>query len=101
MIHLVARNLEAVRAACARHGVRSLVITGPIARGDQSGAISDIDFLVELDGDPSTAHRSRQQLREDFAGILGRAVVVMPAAAVTDPMLLADLKEGALQVFPP
>ena len=56
---------------------------------------------MELDGDPSTAHRSLQQLREDFAGILGRAVVVIPAAAVTDPMLLADLKEGALQVFPP
>jgi predicted nucleotidyltransferase len=101
MIHLIARNLEAARAACARHGVRSLTITGPLVRGDQSGAVSDIDFLVELDGDPSTAHRSLQQLREDFAGILGRAVVVMPAAAVTDPMLLADLKEGALQVFPP
>ena len=101
MIHLVARNLEAVRAACARHGVRSLAITGPLVRGDRSGAVSDIDFLVELDGDPSTAHRSLQQLREELAGILGRAVAVMPASAVKDPMLLADLEAGALPVFPP
>lgn len=50
-------NRAAIRDIAARHRVRSVRVFGSVVRGTDTDG-SDLDFLVELQNDPSTGDRS-------------------------------------------
>jgi hypothetical protein len=50
-------NRAAIRDIAARHRVRSVRVFGSVVRGTDTDR-SDLDFLVELQNDPSTGDRS-------------------------------------------
>jgi uncharacterized protein len=61
------RREEIMRAA-ARHGVRTARVFGSVARGD-AGAGSDVDLLVEMDGERGLLQQAA--LQGDLEELLG------------------------------
>lgn len=71
------QNREAIRAAAARHGVKSVRVFGSGARGEADEAC-DFDFLVELE--PCRGLLDLGGLLMDMRDLLGRRVdVITPA----------------------
>ncbi|WP_017660477.1 nucleotidyltransferase family protein [Baaleninema simplex] len=64
---------EEILSLAARHGASNVRIFGSVARGEERED-SDIDFLVEMDGDRSLLDRIG--LIQDLEDLLGRKVDV-------------------------
>jgi uncharacterized protein len=73
-----------------RHGACRAGIFGSVARGDDKAG-SDVDFLVELDGEQSLLDVIG--LQQDLAEALGRAVDVVEYDAVKPAIRDRVLKE--------
>ncbi len=99
MVDLVSKNLDLIRAACARRGVSFLELVGSAARDDFDPARSDIDVLVDFPDGASDLFESFMGLREDLAEILGRPVDVITLRGVKNPLMLASLREGAIRLY--
>ena len=83
---LRARRRE-IWAIATRHGVRSLLVFGSVAR-DEARSDSDVDLLVELEPDRTVLDLSRLIL--DLMEVLGRSVHVVEidrASRFRDKML--------------
>lgn len=84
---LTARRDDILRTA-ARHGARSVRVFGSMMRGE-SGAASDVDFLVVMDAGRTLL--DHVALVQDLEDLLGRHVDV-----VTESSLHRSLRERIL-----
>jgi predicted nucleotidyltransferase len=68
-----------ILSIAARHGARNVRLFGSVVRG-QAGPDSDVDFLVEMDGDRSLL--DHVGLIQDLEDYLGRKVDVVSERAL-------------------
>lgn len=75
-------QLQQVRVACRRRGVRRLELFGSASRGTFDPARSDLDFLVEFEDLPEGERADAYfGLLEDLEAVLRRPVdLIMPQA---------------------
>lgn len=65
MIPPVRDNLDAIARFCVKHRVRTLELFGSAACGDFDPDWSDLDFIVEFQGDPP-----RPNIADQYFGLL-------------------------------
>ena len=70
---------KAILAAAESHGFRHVRVFGSVRRSEAS-VDSDVDFLVDREGDPSLLDRAA--LATELEAILGRRVDVVPEEAL-------------------
>jgi uncharacterized protein len=70
---------DRILSIAARHGARNVRLFGSVVRG-QAGPDSDVDFLVEMDGDRSLL--DHVGLIQDLEDYLGRKVDVVSERAL-------------------
>ena len=75
MTEIVLPRRQAILAAARRHGFRHVRVFGSVRRSEAS-AKSDVDLLVDREGDPSLLDRAA--LATELEAILGRPVDVVP-----------------------
>jgi len=98
------KSLDAKRAEiaalCRRFHVRRLEVFGSAASGGFDPARSDVDFLVEFDGDPRALSLATYfGLKEALEALLGRPVDLVEANAVDNPYLRASIERARQPLF--
>ena len=79
--HELQEKREAILALAQQHGARNVRIFGSVARGEDRED-SDIDFLVDMEGDRSLLDRIG--LMQDLEDLLGRKVDVATVKGLRD-----------------
>ena len=92
---LITDNLAAVRALCAKYHVKRLSVFGSAVKGTFDPARSDLDFVVEFEGDVARDYLDLLVALED---VFGRQVDLVERRAVRNPYFLQvlDLTEQPL-----
>jgi len=88
---LLRAHRDAIIAAAARHGARSIRVFGSAARGELTES-SDVDFLVEM-GDASTLF-DRAALIVELRAMLGRDIDVVTEKALKPRIRARVLSEA-------
>ena len=78
---MLVEHRDAIRAVAARRRVRSIALTGSVARGEDT-ADSDYDFLIDCE--PGVGLLSIAGLQRELQEILGEAVDVVPETCIKD-----------------
>jgi hypothetical protein len=84
MTDLIANHRSEIEALYRRHGVLSLAVFGPAARGElQPG--SDVDLLIEFKPDAEVGLLEFEGLRSEFSSLFGRPVDLAGPAILRNP----------------
>lgn len=97
MIDLEAYRLR-LTELCRSLSVRRLELVGSAARGDFQPESSDIDVLIEFEGDHALFDRYFD-LKYGLEAIFGRKVDVIQMGAVKNPYLRASLEQDRIAVY--
>jgi len=99
MLKRVDDNLEAIRAICARFGVRRLDLFGSASTGRFDPAHSDIDFLVDLGplGQKPTWHLIDLML--ELESLLGYRVQLTDLYRLQDERFLAAISKDRVLIY--
>ena len=103
MIEDIAAHREELWDLCRRFHVRRLDLFGSAARSDFDPQRSDLDFLVEFDGDHPEALSLRCffGFRDALEMLLGRPVDLIEPGALRNPYLKASIEASKEAVFAP
>lgn len=98
----IGEHLEAIRALCVEHHIKSLTLFGSAARGDDfDPERSDADFLVEFLPDaprkPWLGHFFGFQ--DALESLLGRKVDLLMPGAIENPYLKRAIYECAVPLY--
>ena len=101
MIADISLRREELRQLCRRFHVRRLDVFGSAARGDFDPARSDLDFLVEFDGNAPEAMSFKNffDFKESLEALFGRSVDLVEPGAVRNPYLKASIEGSREPVF--
>jgi len=94
---LIQERREEIAAICRRHGVRRLEVFGSAARGDDfDPAVSDVDFLLEIDPERGSTFSMADyfDLRDELAQALDRPVDLVFPDSVRNPYVRADIEHS-------
>jgi uncharacterized protein len=93
MLALIADRKAEIGDLCARHRVKSLEVFGSAARGsDFDPSQSDVDFLVEFEGEASSGPLEQYfGLRDNLSAILGLPVDLIENGAIKNPHLKREI----------
>lgn len=84
-------DLEAIRRACRKYGVRRLQVFGSATTDRFDPQSSDIDFLVEFaPGNPNLFH-DYFDLKSELEAITGRPVDLVDSGSVRNPYFKASV----------
>lgn len=88
-MELVERHRAEIEAACERFAVRRLEVFGSATGPDFDEHSSDLDFLVEFEGQAASSLFDRYfGLSERLTEILGRKVDLVTLGALRDPYFI-------------
>ena len=98
---LVVERLDAVRALCAKYGVKSLAIFGSAVKGTFDPETSDLDFVVEFEWDPDPLVRGRRwtNLWEGLQDIFHRDVDLIVASTIENPYIARSIEQAHLDLY--
>src|SRR5271163_4846446 len=101
MIADIALHREELRTLCRRFHVRRLDLFGSAARGDFDPQRSDVDFLVEFDGEHPEALSLKTfvGLKTSLEDLLGRPVDLVESSAMRNPYVKADVERSRVSLF--
>lgn len=100
MIPEIAQRREEVRALCRRFGVRRLDLFGSAARDDFDPALSDLDFLYELEAKPPGGYADAFfGLKELLESLFGRPVDLVAAAAIRNPYFRESVEQSRVPLY--
>ncbi len=88
---MLRRRRRTILEVTARHGARSVLVFGSVARGEAT-ADSDVDLLVEME--PERSLLDRAAMIVDLQKLLGRDVDVVTVNSVRDRMRDRILREA-------
>lgn len=86
-------------ALCRRYGVRRLELFGSAATGAFDPALSDVDFLVDFDDDPSGLFDRYFGLKESLEALYGRPVDLVSSGSLRNPYFIAAVNETRRLVY--
>lgn len=88
---IVSAKLPEVRVLCARFGVQRLTLFGSAATERFDPASSDLDFLVEFDGNPVGLANRYFGLVEALEALFDRPVDLVETRAITNEFFRAGV----------
>jgi predicted nucleotidyltransferase len=98
---LIEDRLPDIADLCRRHDVRRLEVFGSAAvDGAFDPESSDVDFLVDFDGEPGERYSARYfGLMEDLKALLGRDVDLVSDRSIRNPYFRASVDRSRRLVF--
>jgi predicted nucleotidyltransferase len=100
MIDQIESRREELRGLCRRFHVLRLDLFGSAARGDFDPEHSDVDFIVEFEGDTSLhPFDAYFGLKEELEALFGRKVDLVELSAVRNPYLKASIEQSRENVY--
>jgi len=81
LAEILGQHRTAITKVASQYKARSISVFGSVARGEDT-ATSDIDFLVEFE--PGSSLFDLRHLKDALEELLGRAVDVVSAGALTE-----------------
>jgi predicted nucleotidyltransferase len=92
LVRVVEGKLDAITAACARHGAARLYLFGSALRDDFRPGESDVDLLVEFEPmDPFAKADAYFDLLDELQAILGVEVDLVMAGAVKNSYIAREI----------
>jgi len=98
----IGEHLEAIRALCVEHHIKSLTLFGSAARGDDfDPERSDADFLVEFlpDAPRKPWYGNHVEFQEALADLLGRKVDLVWPGGLKNPYLKRAIYECTIPLY--
>lgn len=92
-------DLESIRDACERYGVRRLRIFGSVLTDHFDPSRSDVDFVVDFHRDRADMFDDYFGLRERLSEILGREVDLIVGRSMQNPYFRASVLSSARDVY--
>jgi len=89
----------AIAAACARYGVKRLVVFGSAVTGRFDESSSDVDFLVEFREGLVDRFDAYFGLKESLESLLGRPVDLVSPVALENPYFAASVEENGHELY--
>jgi uncharacterized protein len=86
---------------CRRFGVQRLDLFGSAATEAFDPTRSDVDFLVEFDGDPARLFDRYFGLKESLEALYGRPIDLVTAGSLRNPYFIAAVNETRRLVYAP
>lgn len=84
---------------CRRYGVRRLDLFGSAAAGGFDAARSDVDFVVEFDGDPTHLFDRYFGLEASLEALYGRRVDLVSEGASANPYFVEAVNRTRRRVY--
>ncbi len=88
-----------IPALCRRFGVRRLDVFGSAASGQFDPARSDLDFVVEFDGETAHLFDRYFGLKEALEALYGRPVDLVSEGASANPYFIESLERTRRRVY--
>lgn len=98
----IAEHIEAIRALCVEHHIKTLTLFGSAARGtDFDAEKSDVDFLVEfLPNAPQLPWFGEYfRFQEALQDLLGRKVDLVMPGAIENPYIKRRIYECTVPLY--
>jgi predicted nucleotidyltransferase len=92
-------DVEAIRGACARHGVERLRVFGSVLSERFNPDTSDIDFLVAFQPRRENVFNDYFELKFELERIVGRAVDLVVERSVKNPFFKASAFGAAQDIY--
>lgn len=99
MHSLIENNRTAIEALCRRHGVLTLAVFGSILRDDFDFGRSDVDVLIEFEGQVAGSFSNFLDLRESLERVFGRSVDLMELRAIRNRRLRHHIEQSRSPVY--
>jgi predicted nucleotidyltransferase len=99
MVAIVQQRMDSIEQLCRQYGVARLALFGSAsAEGSFDHARSDIDFLVEFEGDEHLFARY-MDLKDALETLLQRPVDLIMARAIRNPYFLREAMRTQVVVY--
>jgi predicted nucleotidyltransferase len=86
MTNLINRHRDGIADLCQKSSTQRLEILGFVLRSDLDPAMSDPDFLVELDDvSPAQYTQAYFSLKEDLEALFCRPIDLVTSSSLTNP----------------
>lgn len=92
-------DMEAIRAACEKHGVLRLRVFGSALTDRFDEQASDVDFLVTFLPGRENLFHDFFDLKVELGEILGRKVDLVSERAIKNPFFRASALESAQDLY--
>lgn len=99
MISVLAPYIDEIPELCRRYGVARLDLFGSAATDAFDPQRSDLDFLVEFDGDSVGLFDRYFELKESLEALYGRPVDLVTPASLRNPYFIAAINETRQLVY--
>lgn len=95
----VSLDVEAIRRACARHGVERLRVFGSVLTDHFDPDTSDIDFLVTFQPRRENLFDDFFDLKFELERIVGRGVDLVVERSMKNPFIKASVLGSAQDLY--
>jgi predicted nucleotidyltransferase len=92
-------HLSEVQALCRRYGVRRLEVFGSATTSAFDAQRSDLDLLVEFDGDHAHLFDRYFGLKESLEALYGRRVDLVTVGSLKNPYFIAAVNKTRQVVY--
>lgn len=99
MISVLAPHIDEIPELCRRYGVARLDLFGSAATDNFDPQRSDLDFLVEFDGDSAGLFDRYFGLKESLEALYGRSVDLVTPGSLRNPYFIAAINETRQLVY--
>lgn len=90
---LLQEQLEPLRSICLRHGVLRLDVFGSAASGSFDPATSDLDFIVQMQGERESGYAQRFcNLAQELEVLYQRPVDLLTERMIRNPYFKAEVQ---------
>lgn len=92
-------DIDAIRRACERHGVKRLRVFGSVLTDRFDPEMSDVDFLVDFQPEREDLFQDYFDLKFELERIVGREVDLVMERSVKNPFFKASAFGSAQDVY--
>ncbi len=99
MASILDPHLSDIKELCRRYGVRRLELFGSATTDAFDPHQSDLDFLLEFDGNPSDLFNRYFGLKESLEALYGRNVDLVMIGAMENPYFIESVNKTRQLIY--
>ncbi len=101
MIKLISENIAAIERICRDHHVKSLFLFGSAITDNFEYNSSDLDFLVEFNGDVDLFNYADNffSLLDSFKLLFNRDIDLLTARSLKNEIIIAEINKSKVQLY--
>lgn len=96
---LIEDNREAIARLCRLHGVRQLDVFGSVLRDDFDLGSSDVDVLVEFEGEIAGSFSNYLSLKESLESLFQCPVDLLEPRAIRNRRLRHHIERSKIPIY--